>query len=207
MMVSLSIPKRCLLVGGEIGGEAKRDLGWMAISIFLGHPILNLFDHRLSDWTSPISLDLSHVRRSHTIPLDSVRGVGSSVSIAKKRDLYRGNRACVPHARILHRNAAIYVNREPYPAVLHRMTCACPFSKALPPLIRRLASRSSSSMHLPRASPDRSAAMVSGEGLKLPGRWPSAIASGVQPYLFLRFQTSIFAPLSARSCTIFGKLL
>ena len=51
------------------------------------------------------------------------------------------------------------------------------------------------------------ASIVSADGLKLPGRKPSAISSGVQPYLFFRFQTSIFAPWSARSWTIFGRLL
>ena len=40
----------------------------------------------------------------------------------------------------------------------------------------------------------RRAAIVSGEGLKLPGRWPSAIDRGVHPYLSLRFQTSARPP-------------
>jgi len=38
------------------------------------------------------------------------------------------------------------------------------------------------------------AAIESGAGRKLPGRCPSAIKSGVQPHLFLRFQMSMFAP-------------
>src|SRR2546426_253627 len=53
----------------------------------------------------------------------------------------------------------------------------------------------------------RIAAMVGGEGLKLPGRWPSAIKSGVQPYLFSRFHTSTFAPQAASRSTTFGALL
>src|SRR5262249_24286664 len=49
------------------------------------------------------------------------------------------------------------------------------------------------------------AATVSGDGRKLsPGRWPSAIVSGVNPLLFARFQTAIRAPRSARSCTTRG---
>src|SRR6516225_3705512 len=49
------------------------------------------------------------------------------------------------------------------------------------------------------------AATVSGAGLKLrPGRWPSAITMGVKPVEFFLFQTSILAPLSARSCTTLG---
>src|SRR5437667_2734329 len=51
------------------------------------------------------------------------------------------------------------------------------------------------------------ASIVSAAGLKLPGRNPSAISSGVQPYLSLRFQMPIFAPRSASNCTIFGRLL
>ena len=42
------------------------------------------------------------------------------------------------------------------------------------------------------------ASIVSAEGLKLPGRKPSAISSGVQPYLSLRFQISILAPLRGK---------
>src|SRR5262249_2963807 len=50
-----------------------------------------------------------------------------------------------------------------------------------------------------------SAATVSGDGLKLrPGRWPSAITTGVKPALLALFQTAILAPLSARSCTTLG---
>ncbi len=45
------------------------------------------------------------------------------------------------------------------------------------------------------------AAIVSGAGRKLPGRCPWAIISGVQPALFLRFQTLMSAPCSAKSCT------
>src|SRR5262249_28112397 len=51
------------------------------------------------------------------------------------------------------------------------------------------------------------AAIVSNDGLKLPGRYPSAIRSGVQPRLFGVFHVSIFAPFSARKWTTFGKLL
>ena len=51
------------------------------------------------------------------------------------------------------------------------------------------------------------AASVSNDGLKFPGRWPSAIEIGVHPYLFLRFQISIFAPAPARSSTTFGRFL
>ena len=43
------------------------------------------------------------------------------------------------------------------------------------------------------------AAYVSGEGLKFPNGWPSAISRGVHPCLFLRFQISILTPLSTRN--------
>src|SRR5947207_2467720 len=50
------------------------------------------------------------------------------------------------------------------------------------------------------------AAIVSGAGRKLPGRWPWAIISGVHPSLFLRFQILISAPRSANSGTSFARL-
>ncbi len=62
-------------------------------------------------------------------------------------------------------------------------------------------------MRLPFVSNRRTAASVSAEGRKLPGRFPWAIKSGVQPRLFFRSHTFGSAPLSANTCTNLGQLL
>lgn len=48
--------------------------------------------------------------------------------------------------------------------------------------------------------------IISGEGFTLPARFPWAIISGVQPYLFLVFQTSGSAPRSINNWATAGKL-
>jgi hypothetical protein len=53
----------------------------------------------------------------------------------------------------------------------------------------------------------RSAASVSGDGLKFPNLYPTAMAYGVHPNLSSRFQMSILAPLAASNFTTFGRFL
>src|SRR5947207_13012387 len=50
----------------------------------------------------------------------------------------------------------------------------------------------------------RISAMVSGAGLKLPTRYPSAIRRGVQPQWFARFQVLMSAPWAARKAATLG---
>ena len=51
------------------------------------------------------------------------------------------------------------------------------------------------------------AATVTGDGLKLPNRYPRAMVRGDQPYWFLRAQTPMSAPLAASSPTTAGRFL